>query len=51
MGTNTVNISFPSPEDGNRTTLRNVEFSSYLEFRTMDEFLKLSDSDQKTDVD
>jgi hypothetical protein len=32
--------TFPSPEDGNRSSLRNVMFSSYLEFRTMDRVLK-----------
>jgi hypothetical protein len=26
----------PLPEDGNRSSFRNVIFSSYLEFRTMD---------------
>jgi hypothetical protein len=31
-----VCVSLPSPEDGNRSSFRNVVFSMYLEFRTMD---------------
>jgi hypothetical protein len=34
-GPNRVGVSLPSPEDGNRSSFRNVVFSSYLEFRTM----------------
>jgi hypothetical protein len=30
-----VGVSLPSPEDGNRSSFRNVVFNSYLEFRTM----------------
>jgi hypothetical protein len=35
-------LSLPSPEDGNRYSFRNVVFSRYLEFRTLDEVHKLS---------
>jgi hypothetical protein len=35
-GPNRVGVSLPSPEDGNRSSFRNVVFSSYLEFGTMD---------------
>jgi hypothetical protein len=40
-----VGISFPSHEDGSRSSLRNVVFSSYLEFRTLDKVHKPSDSE------
>jgi hypothetical protein len=40
---NGVGISLPSPEDGNRSSFRNVVFSRYLEFRTMDKVHKPSD--------
>jgi hypothetical protein len=33
---NRVGVFFPSPEDGNRLNLRNIDLSSYLEFQTMD---------------
>jgi hypothetical protein len=36
-----------SPEDGNRSSFRNVAFSSYLEFRTMGRDQKPSDSEQQ----
>jgi hypothetical protein len=36
MGPNRVVVFLPSPEDGNRSSFRNVVFSSYLEFRTID---------------
>jgi hypothetical protein len=44
--TNRVGASLPLPEDGNRISLRNVVFSRYLEFRTMDKVQKLGDSEQ-----
>jgi hypothetical protein len=47
-GPNRVDVSFPSPEDGNRSSLRNVVFSSYLEFRTMDEVHKPMDFESYT---
>jgi hypothetical protein len=37
-----VGVSLHQPEDGNRSSFRNVVFSSYLEFRTVDEAQKLS---------
>jgi hypothetical protein len=43
-GPNRMGASFPSPEGGNRSSFRNVAFSSYLEFRTMDKVQKPSDS-------
>jgi hypothetical protein len=39
-----VDVSFHSPEDGNITSFRNIVYSSYLEFRTMDKVRKTSDS-------
>jgi hypothetical protein len=36
-------VSLSSYEDGNRSSSRNVVFSSYLEFGTMDEVHKASD--------
>jgi hypothetical protein len=38
-------VSFPSPEDSNRPSFRNVVFSSYLKFRMMDKFHKPCDSE------
>jgi hypothetical protein len=35
----------PSPEDGNRSSFRNVLFSNYLEFWMMDEVQKPIDSE------
>jgi hypothetical protein len=35
-GLNIVDVSLPSPKDGNRSSFWNVMFSSYLEIRTMD---------------
>jgi hypothetical protein len=32
---NTLGVSIPTSEDRNRSSFRNVVFSSYLEFRTM----------------
>jgi hypothetical protein len=40
-----VAVSLPSPEDGNRSSFRNVVFSSYLEFWTLDKVGKLSVSE------
>jgi hypothetical protein len=40
-GSNRVGVSLPSPEDGNRTSVRNGVFSSYLAFRTMEKVHKL----------
>jgi hypothetical protein len=42
---NTVYVSLPSPEDVNGSSFRNVVFSSYLEFWTMDKVQKSSDSE------
>jgi hypothetical protein len=42
---NRLGISLPSPEAGNRSSLRNVVFSSYLEFRTINEVEKPNDSE------
>jgi hypothetical protein len=39
-GPNKVVINVLSPEDRNRSSFRNVELYSYLEFRTMDEVLE-----------
>jgi hypothetical protein len=44
-GPNKVGISFPLPEDGNRTSLRNVMSSIYFEFRLMDKVQKSSNSE------
>jgi hypothetical protein len=41
-GPNRVGVSFPSPEDGNRSRFRNFLFSSCLQFRTMNKFHKPS---------
>jgi hypothetical protein len=43
-GPNRVGVFLPSPENENRFSFRNVVFSSYLEFRTIDEVQKPSDS-------
>jgi hypothetical protein len=42
-GLNRIDVSLPSPEERNRPSFRNVVFSSYLEFRTMEEVHKASD--------
>jgi hypothetical protein len=42
-GPNKVDVSLPSPEDGNRFIFRNIVFSSYLEFRRMDKIQNASD--------
>jgi hypothetical protein len=43
MGPNRA-VSLCSPADGNRSSFRNVDFFSYLEFRAMDEVQEPSDS-------
>jgi hypothetical protein len=43
-GLNRVGVSFPSPEDVNRSSFRNVVFSSYLEFLMKDTVHEPSDS-------
>jgi hypothetical protein len=45
-GPNKVGVSLTSPEDGNRSSFRNVVFSSDLGFRTMDKVQKPSDSER-----
>jgi hypothetical protein len=45
-GSNKVSISFPSPEDGNGSSFRNVVLPSYLEFRIRNKVLKHSDSER-----
>jgi hypothetical protein len=40
-----VSSSFPSSEEGNRPSSRNVMFSRYLEFRMIGEAQKPSDSE------
>jgi hypothetical protein len=42
---NRIGVSLPSPEDVNRSSFRNVAFSSYLELRKMKKGHKSSDSD------
>jgi hypothetical protein len=37
--------SFPSVEDGNRASFRNVVFSNYSDFQTMEKIHKLNDSE------
>jgi hypothetical protein len=44
-GRHRIGVSLPSPEDGNRSSFHNIVFSSYLEFRTMDAFYELRDSE------
>jgi hypothetical protein len=44
MKPNRVGVSLRSPEYGNRSSFRNVLFSSYLEFRTVGKVQKPSDS-------
>jgi hypothetical protein len=44
-GPKRVGVSFPSPEDGNRSSFQNNEFTSHLEFLTLDNAHKASDSD------
>jgi hypothetical protein len=40
-----VGVSLPWPEDGDRSSFRNVVFSSYLEFWTIDKAHKSGDSE------
>jgi hypothetical protein len=44
-----VGASLPSPVEGNRFNFRNLVFSSYLEFRTLDKVHETSDSEFKRD--
>jgi hypothetical protein len=44
-GPNISGISLPWPEDGYRSSFRNIVFSTYLEFWTMDKVQKLSNSE------
>jgi hypothetical protein len=44
LGTQQSRFSLPSPEDGNRSSVRNVLFSSYLEFRPMPKVQEPSNS-------
>jgi hypothetical protein len=43
MGPRRLSVSLTSPEDGNRSSFRNVVFYSYLEFFAMDKVQKPSD--------
>jgi hypothetical protein len=45
---NRISVPLTSSEDGNRSSLLNVVFSSYVEFRTMDEVHKSSHSEWHT---
>jgi hypothetical protein len=38
-------VSHPSPEEGSRSSFRNVVFSSYLDFRDVDKVHKSSESE------
>jgi hypothetical protein len=42
---NRLGVSLSLPDDGKRSSFRNVVFSGCLEFRTMDKVYKLSDSE------
>jgi hypothetical protein len=44
-GPNKVGVSLPSPGEGKRSSFRNVVFSSYLEFWTMDKVYESSESE------
>jgi hypothetical protein len=44
-GPNWLGVFPPWPEDGNRSSFRNVVFSNFLEYWTMDKVKKLSNSD------
>jgi hypothetical protein len=44
-GPKIVDASFPLPEEGNRSSFRNVVFSAHLDFWTMDKVHKPSDSE------
>jgi hypothetical protein len=45
LETNGIEVSCPSFGDGNRFSFKNIVFSSYLEFQTMDKIHKPSDSE------
>jgi hypothetical protein len=38
-----IDLSLPSPDDGNRSSFEDILISDYLEFRTTDEVNKPSD--------
>jgi hypothetical protein len=44
-GPNRVDVSLPLPEDGKKSSVCNLMFSNYLDFRTMDKVQKPSDSE------
>jgi hypothetical protein len=44
-GPNKVGVSLHSPEDGNRSSFRNIVFTSYLELQRMDRVGKPIDSE------
>jgi hypothetical protein len=44
-GHNRVDVSLPSPEGENRSSFQNDVFSSYIEFRTMNNVYKPSESE------
>jgi hypothetical protein len=46
---NREGVCLSSPEDGKRLTSRNIEFSNYLKFWSMDKFQKPSDSECNID--
>jgi hypothetical protein len=46
-GPNRIDVSLLSPEDRNRSSIRNIVCFSYLEFLTMDKVQKLSDSEHE----
>jgi hypothetical protein len=48
-GPNRIGVSLHSREEGNRSSLRNVVFSIYLEIRTMGKVQKASDSGMSSD--
>jgi hypothetical protein len=49
-GPNKVGVFFASPEEGHRSSLRNVMFCGYLQFQTMDKIGKPSDSECYTSL-
>jgi hypothetical protein len=44
-GPNRVGVSLTSPAERKRSSFRNIVFSSYLEYRTMDKVYEHSDSE------
>jgi hypothetical protein len=47
-GPNKLGVSLSSPEEGNRSSFRNIVFSRSLQFRTMRKFHILADSERYT---